>query len=152
MTKRHANSSLQQVAYRKKITKRTRHRKSSLQTMLHSRRSQAQIHLSRAMSFHHLILLFKNRPIRTPYRAVDLASGHILLLVDSQFRSHMDSPSGLTLRLDYLKCHRLIVRPHWPAGCPLSLSVTVQTCDKTVSTVLAVFDKIEAADRRDVRG
>ena len=152
MTKRHANSSLQKVAYRKKITERTGHRKSSLQTMPHSRRSQAQIHLSRAMSFHHLILLFKNRHIRTPYSRADLASGHILLLVGSQLRNHMDSPSGLTLRLDYLKCHRLIVRPHWPAGCPLSLSVTVQTCDRTVGTVLAVFDRLEATDRRDVRG
>ena len=64
----------------------------------------------------------------------------------------MDSPSGLTLRLAYLKCHRLTVRHHWPAGYPLSLSPTVQTRDRTVGTVLAIFDRIEAADRGDVRG
>ena len=153
-TKRHWEPVLQQMAFPKKITRRPGHRKSSLQTTPHSPRSQAQIHLSRATSFHHLIMVFKSRPIQKPYNRVDLASHKILPLAYPQFRSHMDSPSGLILHPGYLKCHRLVVRHHWRVGYPLSPSPTrtaVQTCEKIFGTVSAVFDSFEARDRRDVR-
>lgn len=143
------NKILQQVAL-KKITKRTRHRKSFLQTTPRSPNSQVRTYPSRATSFRHLTVLIKGPSIRRLCSQVDLASGHTLPLAYPKPRSHMDSHSGLTRPPDYLRCLLLLARLRWLVACPLFLSpmtTFVQTSEWTAAIVSAVINNVEATCR-----
>ncbi len=135
------------MALLKKITKKTRHRKSSLQTTPRSPRSQARIHPSCGTSFRHLILLFTSTSIQEPCSLVGLASGHTPPLAYPKPHSRLDPLSGLTLPPDHPWCLLLTVRLRWHMACPLFLSpmiTSMQSSNRTITTILTVNNNVKA--------
>ena len=138
----------------KKITKKTRHRKSSLQTTPRSPRLQARIRPNCGTNFRHLILLFMSTSIQEPCSLVGLASGHTPPLAYPKLHSRMDPPSGLTLPPDHPWCLLLTVRLRWHMACPLFLSpmiTSMQTSDGTITTILTAINNVKATFEEDMR-